>query len=188
LNTVLLTNSINSNVKNKTENDVFSINENSKPFKFILNLDKLNFNEVDESIEEVEEIKKDKSLTILEKETLVLSRIGQGQFRKDLIRLWKTCVISGFDDTRFLIASHIKPWKKADNIERLDKFNGLLLLPTYDKLFDLGYISFEDSGRIIISNTLKNIDKLSISDDITIKIKNENKKYLKFHRDEIFKK
>ena len=30
--------------------------------------------------------------------------------------------------------SHIKPWRDADNQERLDAYNGLLLLPNYDKL------------------------------------------------------
>jgi predicted restriction endonuclease len=145
-----------------------------------------NRQQIDDTI--IEQIKNDQTLTVLEKESIILSRIGQGQFRENLIKLWNGCAISKFDDTRLLIASHIKPWKKSDNQEKINKYNGLLLLPTYDKLFDLGFISFDDNGKIIFSNSLNNFDKLGIDSNIVIDIKNENKKYLKYHRDEILKK
>jgi predicted restriction endonuclease len=141
-----------------------------------------------DTINEVEKITNDQTLTVLERESIILSRIGQGQFREDLIKLWNSCAISKFDDTRFLIASHIKPWKKSDNKEKIDKYNGLLLLPTYDKLFDLGFISFDDNGKILISKFLNNADKLGIDSNIVINIKNENKKYLKYHRENKLKK
>jgi len=35
--------------------------------------------------------------------------------------------------------------------ERLNGENGLLLTPTVDHLFDRGFISFEDSGVLIVS-------------------------------------
>ena len=50
-----------------------------------------------------------------------------------------------------LLASHIKPWRDSNHQERLDKFNGLLLLANLDKAFDLGFISFDDSGKVPIS-------------------------------------
>ncbi|MFC3161555.1 HNH endonuclease [Chryseobacterium arachidis] len=144
---------------------------------------------INNTISEIEQVKADKQLTTLEKEAIILSRIGQGKFRDDLIELWKgSCVISKFNDSRFLIASHIKPWKKSTNNEKIDKYNGLLLLPTYDKLFDLGFISFDDNGIIIISNSLTNFDKLGIDEAIRIELKDENKIYLQYHRQEIFKK
>ena len=37
------------------------------------------------------------------------------------------------------------------NEQRLDGENGLLLTPTVDHLFDKGFISFEDSGQLIVS-------------------------------------
>lgn len=135
----------------------------------------------------INQIHNDKTLSNLEKESIILSRIGQGKFREELIELWKGCAISQFEDTRFLIASHIKPWKKSTNHEKIDKYNGLLLLPTYDRLFDLGYISFDDNGKIIISKLLNNFDKLNIDNNIIIDIKNNNKKYLKYHREEKLK-
>ena len=39
----------------------------------------------------------------------------------------------------------------STNEERLNGKNGLLLTPSIDHLFDRGFISFEDTGRLIIS-------------------------------------
>jgi hypothetical protein len=50
-----------------------------------------------------------------------------------------------------LIASHVQPWRDSSNEQRLDGENGLLLTPTVDHLFDKGFISFEDSGQLIVS-------------------------------------
>ncbi len=169
--------------KNETGNRMYS-----RSLDLYIEFLETNRQQIDDTINEVEQIKNDQTLTVLEKESIVLSRIGQGKFREDLIKLWNGCAISKFDDTRFLIASHIKPWKKSDNKEKIDKYNGLLLLPTYDKLFDLGFISFEDNGKIIISKSLNNYDKLGIESNIVIEIKTENKKYLKYHRDKILRK
>ena len=57
------------------------------------------------------------------------------------------------------IASHIKPWTKSNDFEKLDGNNRLLLSPHVDKLFDTGYISFEGNDSMIISPRL-NIDTL----------------------------
>lgn len=78
--------------------------------------------------------------------------------------------MTGINLTDILIASHIKPWKVCNNPERLDKFNGLLLSPTYDKLFDSGYILFQDNGEVIISNVLTQfqLEQLQITKDDTI--------------------
>ncbi len=169
--------------KNKTGNRMYS-----RSLDLYIEFLETNRQQIDDTINEVEQIKNDQTLTVLEKESIVLSRIGQGLFREKLIKLWNGCAISKFDDTRFLIASHIKPWKKATNQEKIDKYNGLLLLPTYDKLFDLGFISFDDNGKILISTFLISPDKLGIYSDTVIDIKDHNKKYLKYHRDEILKK
>jgi hypothetical protein len=49
----------------------------------------------------------------------------------------------------------------ANNRERLDHDNGLLLLANLDIAFEQGFISFEDDGRIIISPELFNPDACS---------------------------
>lgn len=126
-------------------------------------------------------------VTTTDKESLIQSRIGQGQFRENLIKLWQSCSVTGFRITSLLVASHIKPWSLSDNKERLDPFNGLLLIPNLDKAFDMGYISFNERGNILISSIFDNIDTLGITSDMQINVKDKNKPYLEFHRTHIFK-
>ncbi|MGO5052396.1 HNH endonuclease [Lachnospiraceae bacterium LCP25S3_G4] len=55
-------------------------------------------------------------------------------------------------------SSHIKPWKDSDNTDRVDGDKGLSLTPTYDRLFDQGYISCTDDKQLLVSSKLnKNI-------------------------------
>ncbi len=137
--------------------------------------------------QDLSQIVKDDALTDTEKATLVNTRIGQGQFRKQLIEQWGGCAVTGYRDTRFLVASHIKPWSVADNRERLDPFNGLLLLPNLDKVFDLGYISFEASGKIRISEELEDLSFLGISTAMIVPLEKQHQDYMAYHRDVEFK-
>jgi hypothetical protein len=139
-------------------------------------------------VDDIEAIRKDRTISETQKELLTFARIGQGKYRKDLIGLWGKCSVSECNMTDLLIASHIKPWSESSNEEKLDPYNGLLLLPNYDKLFDKHLISFDDDGRIIISPQIKKEEYkvLGISPkDKLFKIFDENKPYLKIHR-EIF--
>ena len=169
--------------KNQTGNRMYS-----RSLDLYIEFLETNKVQIDNTQNVIEQITKDPTLNNLQKETIILSRIGQGKYRDELIKIWNGCAISGFNDTRFLIASHIKPWAKSTNHEKIDKYNGLLLLPTYDKLFDLGFISFDDKGKIIISKYLKEYEKLGINEHIAIAIKSENIQYLRYHRDNIFKR
>jgi hypothetical protein len=63
----------------------------------------------------------------------------------------RACRITKVDRMEHLVASHVRPWRDSSNDERLDGENGLLLTPTVDHLFDKGFISFEDSGQLIVS-------------------------------------
>ena len=119
------------------------------------------------------------------KKAEIESRLGQGKFRKDLIAIWGKCAVTEFEQVELLNASHIKPWSKSNDRERLDPFNGLLLNPTLDKLFDLGYISFTDDGSLIISPVLAStdIEKLGVTDAMGLyKVETGCLKYLAFHR------
>ncbi|WP_306298946.1 HNH endonuclease [Bacillus sp. OV166] len=93
------------------------------------------------------------------------------------------------NDEHFLIASHIKPWSKSNNQERLDVDNGLLLCPNHDALFDKGYISFDDDGRILISECLDagTLVFLNINQSMRIGINEGQQHYIKWHRENIFK-
>jgi hypothetical protein len=142
--------------------------------------------------EEVEtEIKQNTSLEYTEKEQLVRSRRGQGVFRTNLERIEKACRVTGVEAKEHLRASHIKPWKDASNIERLDGYNGLLLSPHIDALFDRGFISFSDDGKLIISTAL-DVDVLNrwgVSAQMNVgTFTDKQKGYLSYHREMIFKK
>lgn len=150
----------------------------------------LDLDELDQIQKDVGEIDDDSSITETEKETLVKARKGQGKFRNALIEYWAGCSITGCEEVSLLRASHIKPWKYSKNKERLDVYNGLLLTPNFDLLFDQGFISFSDDGEIMISGLLNNDSTVifAINDEITININENHKKYLKFHRNNVFKK
>lgn len=66
--------------------------------------------------------------------------------------------------------------------ERLDLYNGFLLLPNLDRAFELGYISFTDEGATMISAELANPELAGISPSMRIKVVPEHKKYLDYHR------
>ena len=117
---------------------------------------------------------------------LLDARIGQGEFRKALIREWERCAVTGCQLPQLLRASHIKPWKVASNRERLDRDNGLLLLASLDAAFENGFISFADSGKMIISPELTPETRalLGVVDATCLRTSpGENRqKYLNYHR------
>jgi putative restriction endonuclease len=105
--------------------------------------------------------------TIPETQRLQLSkaRIGQGLFRKQVMLIDPRCRVTGVEDSRLLIASHIKPWRDASNAERISGFNGIMLSPHVDALFDDRLITFEDDGRMLVHASLPDtvLDRWSIS-------------------------
>lgn len=140
----------------------------------------------DTILAEINKIQNDSTLSVTERDAIVKARVGQGKFRDKLVDYWRGCSVSTFSHLDLLVASHIKPWRDADNQQRLDVFNGLLLLPNYDKLFDKGYISFDDNGRVIYSRYIDDTDRRLLKMDNSlhlIKIEDEHKTYLKYHRD-----
>jgi predicted restriction endonuclease len=136
---------------------------------------------------DIDEIILDKNIPDTQKAVMVNTRVGQGRFREDLINHWQGCAVTKFQNYSFLIASHIKPWSKSDNEERLDPFNGLLLLANIDKAFDLGYISFDDRGRILISDHLEEYQALGINSDMSVLLAKQHQDYLAYHREKQFK-
>ena len=92
------------------------------------------------------------------------------------------------DDDALLVASHIKPWAKSDEHEKLDLDNGLLLCPNHDKLFDGGYITFNENGSIIISERISGNSKIfmNVRTEMKIEVNEDNADYIKYHRNNIF--
>ena len=89
-----------------------------------------------------------------QKQQLVLARRGQGVFKANVRLNEQRCRVTGVADPKFLIASHIKPWRDCSDQEKLDGCNGLLLSPHIDRLFDGGLITFDDDGNILRSSIL----------------------------------
>lgn len=100
-------------------------------------------------------IAEDSSLAPTEREQLMRARRGQGLFRKRVLGVEAVCRVTGIDKPSLLIASHIKPWRACSTAsERLDGYNGLMLAPHADFLFDRGLLGFEDDGRLLLSSKL----------------------------------
>jgi len=137
-------------------------------------------------------IRNDTTIDSTEKRELALARRGQGKFRQNLEQIEGGCRLTGVCDRRFLRASHIKPWRLCGtNHERLDGYNGLLLTPTFDHLFDKGYISFSDEGVIFVSDRFPEAVRASLglpAAQVTNAkaFTDAHKGYLAFHRSKVF--
>jgi predicted restriction endonuclease len=141
---------------------------------------------------EIETIEEDTNITTSERETIIKSRVGQGKYREKLLIECPYCPITMVNDERLLIASHIKPWVVSNNFEKTDPKNGFMLTPTYDKLFDRGFISFENDGTMLVSPWISpmNQKRLEIFNGKKIRsLPTEGREeYLFYHREFVFKK
>ena len=138
--------------------------------------------EIDESVEKAEEIGIDRI-------ALAKLRGNQGKFRDKLFHRYSGCVLCKISEPTVLVASHIKPWCNCEPEEKIDVNNGFLLCPNHDKLFDQGYISFDDNGQIMISPKLSQYNQIlmNVRENDKITLCEENKTYLEYHRNYIFK-
>ncbi len=130
-------------------------------------------------------------MTETTKVDLVRARRGQGIYRKRVIGIEKRCRITGVDNPAHLIASHCKPWRDANDEERLDGENGLLLTPSVDHLFDRGFISFEDNGSLIISPVAhrQSLNRMGIETQQGVNVggfSSGQKHFLDHHRSSVF--
>jgi predicted restriction endonuclease len=124
------------------------------------------------------------------------SRVGGQKFRKEVLDYMPQCPFTKVTDEKLLVASHIKPHKQCELENRpdqdVDYLNGLSLTPTYDYLFDQGYITFLNDGRLICGTLISDYTwaKLNINPNAKNKldIKPEGREeYLEFHRKIIFR-
>jgi predicted restriction endonuclease len=131
------------------------------------------------------------NVPLTERLELHAARRGQGKFRKAVEQYWKGCAVTGCTALDMLNASHIQPWSQcSDNRARLDRFNGLLLTPNLDRLFDRGLISFDEEGVGIRSKYLSDeaADALGISQSFRLRrVVDQHRAYLLFHQRRIFR-
>jgi hypothetical protein len=128
-------------------------------------------------------------LTPALKRDLLNARRGQGLFRTNLEKVESACRLTGLLDRRHVRAVHIKPWRISTDAEKLDGCNGLLLSPHLEHLFSRGYISFSDSGELLVSRHLNPavLDKWGLRLPRYVDaFRPEQCRYLDYHRREVF--
>ena len=88
----------------------------------------------------------------------VVVRRGQGVFRgRVLANYAHGCAFCGLRsrhpdrNTYLLVASHILPWRDADDHQRLDPANGFSLCATHDRAFEWGLVTVDDDLRVVVS-------------------------------------
>lgn len=120
------------------------------------------------------------------RETVAQARIGQGQFRDDVLALWNyACPVTGVSKIEVLTASHVVPWSLSSDTEKIDPYNGFPFSPSVDKLFDRGYISFDSQGKLLVSSSIatSELTRLGIPLQAVIAPLNANQQaYLARHR------
>lgn len=171
--------------KYKTPRDMINFRSALRKYRAFLKSD-FRHQQEETILAETRKIAQDSTITKTERMAITRARVGQGLFREKLIGFWHGCSISAFPHYDILTASHIKPWRVSNNHQRLDVFNGLLLLPNFDRLFDKGYISFANDGKVIFSRYLVPSDRILLGMDDSIhllRIEDAHKPYLKFHRE-----
>ena len=119
-------------------------------------------------------------------------RDGQSRYREQLLEQCPFCPITMISDERLLIASHIKPWAASSDQEKIDPYNGYMLSPLFDKLFDRGFITFTENRHVILSDALSPYTwkRINLQNDTFIKalpMDEKRIKYLEFHHDSVFK-
>jgi hypothetical protein len=149
--------------------------------------------EIDEWERRVElAIDVDDGIPATERTALVLARRGQGLFRDNVRSIERACRVTRVERAEHLIASHIQPWRDSSNPQRLDGENGLLLTPTVDHLFDKGFISFENTGELIISPVADpvSLKRMGIHHDRSMNVgsfSQGQRQYLEFHRENVLR-
>lgn len=136
---------------------------------------------------DIDTILDDSSVSPTERHDLVKCRVGQGTFRQKLIAYWKACAVTGYKDIGLLVASHIKPWRACSNAERLNPYNGLLLIPNLDRAFDAGLVTFGQDGLISLSPLLSNPQQLGIETGMRVTLASQHEPFMDFHRTSVFR-
>ncbi len=120
------------------------------------------------------------------------ARDGQGKYRELLLEQCRYCPFTMIADERLLVASHIKPWAASEDAEKIDPYNGYMLSPLYDKLFDRGFITFTENRHVILSEfispfTWRQIGLKSDSFIKALQMDDKRVEYLKFHHESVYK-
>jgi putative restriction endonuclease len=139
---------------------------------------------------ELSQLRDDEGLSETVRQAVVFARRGQGLFKERVMQIERACRITGVRQVQHLRASHCKPWRDANNDERLDGENGLLLTPNADHLFDRGFIGFENNGDVLISPVAhaESLARMGLDPKRTPNVgrfSEGQRRYLEFHRENV---
>ena len=141
---------------------------------------------------DVAAIATDQTLDATIREMLVNARVGQGEFRAAVLERWgRQCAVTGSKMLEAIRASHIKPWCRSTNSERLDPSNGIPLIAGLDALFDAGLITFDITGQLLVSPWLDAREREILSVNgrrLSRQPSAETAGFLDYHRTTIFRK
>lgn len=117
---------------------------------------------------------------------------AQAKYREKLLAECPYCPITTISDERLLVASHIKPCAVSEENEAFDPKNGFILSPLYDRLFDQGFISFDEKKCMMVSNWISpaNQERCQIKSGVFIQrlpLDEKREFYLQYHRQFVFK-
>jgi len=140
---------------------------------------------------QIAQVQADGGLPETTRTAVIQARRGQGLFKQRVMQIESRCRLTGVERVEHLRASHCKPWRDADNSERLDGENGLLLTPDADHLFDRGFLSFENDGRVLVSPVahLPSLQRMGLgaaSLGNAGRFSDGQRSYLSFHRENVF--
>lgn len=122
------------------------------------------------------------------RDAVVKQRVGQGLFKTMLMKKYDgKCCLCSLGLKPLLIGSHIKRWCESEDSEKLDPNNGLLLCALHDALFDSFFISFQDDGRILISDSINSEEReiLGLNEEFKIDISKGMCPFIQWHRERL---
>lgn len=127
---------------------------------------------------------------VTKKRNPYLHLLYKNQLKEESFAVYQSekCMVERLDYP-VLIASHIKPFILSNDFEAYDVNNGILLSRNFDSLFDLGYITFDIDGKIIISAQISEEVKAHIFQyqlDSNF-INSQRLAYLDYHRRNVFR-
>ena len=158
----------------------------SKSKDIIKKIEEVSQSEVNEDLEDV--------LTLPPSITRANDRPWQSEWKEKVYEDTMHCAVSKCSEDRILVGCHIKPVAvclkdKCGN--ETNRKNGIMLTPTFHKLFDSGFLSFDNDNRLLLSSHIsaRNYERLNIKNNQTTSILDLKPRleFLEWHRKNIFK-
>ena len=140
--------------------------------------------------EDAKRIFGEKIEVVTKKRNPYLHLLYKNQLKEESFSVYQAekCMVERLDYP-VLIASHIKPFIQSNDFEAYDVNNGILLSKNFDSLFDLGYITFDLEGKIIVSAQISeevntHIFQYQLDSNF---INPQRLAYLDYHRENVFR-